>query len=176
MFIFWLQSLTDYEVVNAPRPHRNSVEHITSSPSSPSKLFTPEVASLDHAKNHKISLLFKAIEQGDTPLVYQWLTIFFFSDFWYPNLLHFQSCNIGFYPLNERDIFSQGFHSVKMISDVTLCIARSILDLKETRLKFKQNVINKNLLVNAFVVEYGIYFMRETGFFHLFTRVFTHEI
>ena len=63
-----------------------------------------------------------------------------------------------------------------MISDVTLCIARSILDLKETRLKFKQNVINKNLLVNAFVVEYGIYFMRETGFFHLFTRVFTHEI
>ena len=171
--------MTDYEVVNAPRPHRNSVEHITSSPSSPSKLFTPEVASLDHAKNHKISLLFKAIEQGDTPLVYQWLTIFFFFRFLIPqfitfSVMQYRVLSIEWKGYLYRLLFSQGFHSVKMISDVTLCIARSILDLKETRLKFKQNVINKNL--NAFVVEYGIYFMRETGFFHLFTRVFTHEI
>ena len=142
MIIFWLQSLTDYEVVNVPRPHRNSVEHIISSPSSPSKLFTPEVASLDHAKNHKISLLFKAIEQGDTPLVYKCLNVVVFFRFLNTpaSLLHFQSPNsIGFYPLNKRDIFTGCyfhivkiskwyFHSVKIISycDITLCIARSI--------------------------------------------------
>ena len=61
---------------------------------------------------------------------------------------------------------------MKLISycDVTMCIARSIEDLKETCLKFKQNVINKKC--NAFVVEYGIYFTREAGFFSYFHSCF----
>ncbi|XP_062614913.1 ankyrin repeat domain-containing protein 27-like [Saccostrea cucullata] len=64
------ESLEDYEVVKVIKPHRNSsVNHPPESPSSPTKLFTPEVASLDQAKNHRISLLFRAIENGDVQLV-----------------------------------------------------------------------------------------------------------
>lgn len=63
------QSLKDYEVVSIPKPRKDSVEPVAASPSSPSKLFSPVVASLDQVRNHKITLLFKAIEQGDIPLV-----------------------------------------------------------------------------------------------------------
>lgn len=55
--------------MSIPKPRKDSVEPVTASPSSPSKLFTPVVASLDQVRNHKITLLFKAIEQGDIPLV-----------------------------------------------------------------------------------------------------------
>ncbi|XP_061163403.1 ankyrin repeat domain-containing protein 27-like isoform X2 [Saccostrea echinata] len=63
------ESLVDYEVVKVIKPHRDLVHHPPESPSSPPKLFTPEVASLDQAKNHRINLLFRAIENGDVPLV-----------------------------------------------------------------------------------------------------------
>lgn len=56
--------------MSIPKPRKDSVEPVTASPSSPSKLFTPVVASLDQVRNHKITLLFKAIEQGDIPLVF----------------------------------------------------------------------------------------------------------
>lgn len=55
--------------MSIPKPRKDSVEPVAASPSSPSKLFSPVVASLDQVRNHKITLLFKAIEQGDIPLV-----------------------------------------------------------------------------------------------------------
>jgi hypothetical protein len=69
------QSLTDYEVVKVRKPSQDVAQHPAESPSSPTKLFSPEIASLDQAKNHKIGLLFKAIEQGDVPLVFQFFII-----------------------------------------------------------------------------------------------------
>lgn len=70
---FNLQSLTDYEVVKVKKPTQDNIQQPPESPSSPPKLFSPEVASLDQAKNHRIGLLFKAVEQGDVPLVFDFL-------------------------------------------------------------------------------------------------------
>lgn len=91
--------------MSIPKPRKDSVEPVAASPSSPSKLFSPVVASLDQVRNHKITLLFKAIEQGDIPLVV------------YHYFIIIARCGMCYWTINNIFLFMD--HFIFLLGDVS---------------------------------------------------------